>query len=65
MLVQFTRTVCVQGIHREQGSVHDLDHIAAAITVADGDAVAFVTPAKAPRETAVAKPKKENASLNV
>jgi hypothetical protein len=65
MLVQFTRTVCVQGIHREQGSVHDLDHLAAAIAVADGDAVAFITPAKAQRETAAAKPKKENASLNV
>jgi hypothetical protein len=42
-----------------------MDHLAAAIAVADGDAVAFITPAKAQRETAAANPKKENASRNV
>jgi hypothetical protein len=65
MLVQFVRTVCVQGIHREQGSVHDLDHLAAAMVVADGDAVEFIAPAKSHHETAAANQKKENASLNV
>jgi len=42
-----------------------MDHLAAAIAVADGDAVAFITPAKSQRETAAAKLKTENASLNV
>ena len=53
--LKFLRNVAVYGIHREQGSVHDIEDREAIQLVADGVAIPFSAPAKAVVETASAK----------
>ena len=61
--LKFLRNVAVYAIHREQGSVHDIQDRDAVQLIADGVAVAFEKPLKAPTESAEAKhPAKESAS---
>jgi hypothetical protein len=56
--LKFIRDVAVGGIHREQGSVHDIEDRDAAILIADGAAIL----AAEPIEKATAKPAKETAA---
>ena len=57
--LKFLRNVAVYAIHREQGSVHDIEDRDAVQLIADGAAVPFT----APIETADAKrPAKETAA---
>lgn len=61
--LKFLRNVAVYAIHREQGSVHDIEDRDAVLLIADGAAVPFTAPVKAAPETATAKPAaKETAS---
>ena len=61
--LKFIRNVAVYGIHREQGSVHDIEDKDAVLLVADRAADYCAAPVKAPVETATAKhPAKETAA---
>ena len=61
--LKFLRNVAVYTIHREQGSVHDIEDRDAVQLIADGAAIPFTEPAKVLVETASAKhPTKETAS---
>jgi hypothetical protein len=61
--LKFLRNVAVYAIHREQGSVHEIQDADAAQLIADGAAILFTAPVKSTPETAVAKPaNKETAS---
>lgn len=60
--LKFLRSVAVYGIHREQGSVHDIEDKDALQLIADSAAVEFAAPEKVKTETATSKAKKENAS---
>ena len=52
--LKFIRNVAVNAIHREQGSVHDIEDRDAILLIADGAAVSFTAPAKAVVETTTA-----------
>lgn len=61
--LKFLRDVAVSGIHRESGTIHEIDDKDAAILIADGAAVTCEKPVKASLETAEAKrPGKEKAT---
>jgi hypothetical protein len=61
--LKFLRNVAVYAIHREQGSVHDIQDRDAAQLIADGAAIPFAAPVKSAPETASAKtPAKEKAA---
>lgn len=53
--LKFLRNVAVYAIHREQGSVHDIQDRDAIQLIADGAAILFTQPEKAKIETATAK----------
>lgn len=55
--LKFLRSVAVDSIHREQGSVHDIDDKDARIVIADGAAEEFVKPVKTAPENAARKTK--------
>jgi hypothetical protein len=56
--LKFLRNVAVYSIHREQGSVHEIEDNDAILLLKDGAAIL----AKPEIETAVAKPVKETAA---
>jgi hypothetical protein len=56
--LKFLRNVAVYGIHREQGSVHQIEDKESILLIADG--VAMLT--KPEIETAALKPAKETAA---
>ena len=61
--LKFLRNVAVYGIHRESGTIHEIEDRDAVLLIADGAAVAFEKPVKASPETAEAKrPGKEKAT---
>jgi hypothetical protein len=53
--VKFLRNVAVNAIHRELGSVHELEDKDAAVIIAEGAGELFQKPAKETVETAVTK----------
>ena len=53
--LKFLRNVAVYAVHREQGSVHDIEDREAAQLIADGVAIPFYAPTKALTETATSK----------
>ena len=60
--LKFLRNVAVYAVHREQGSVHDIEDHEAIQLIADGVAIQFFAPAKSATETATDKhPAKETA----
>ena len=61
--LKFLRNVAVYGIHREQGSVHDIEDRDSVILIADRSAELFEKPTAQVIENAIAKPsKKETAA---
>lgn len=61
--LKFLRNVAVYGIHREAGTIHEIEDKDSVLLIADGAAVAFEKPEKTSPETAEAKhPGKEKAS---
>jgi hypothetical protein len=60
--LKFLRDVAVAAIHREAGSIHDIEDYPASILIGSGDAVLFEKPEKTKPETAESKAPKENAA---
>ena len=60
--LKFLRNVAVYAIHREQGSVHDIEDRDAVLLIQDGAAELFSAPAKTVIETAASKTPKETAA---
>lgn len=58
MTLKFLRSVAVEAIHREQGSIHEIKDSDAAILLAEGAAIRCTAP-----ETASLSPAQETASL--
>jgi hypothetical protein len=56
--LKFIRDVAVKAIHREAGSIHEIEDRDADLLIAEGSAIL----APAPIETATAKPAKETAA---
>lgn len=59
--LKFLRNVAVSAIHRETGTIHEIEDKDADILIRSGDAELSEKPEKAKRETAESKATKETA----